>query len=34
MNNNTESTRYYSDKHEKSVCKALNAYQQSNSGAG
>ena len=34
MNNNTESTRYYSDKHEKSVCNALNAYQQSNSGAG
>lgn len=34
MNNNTESTRYYSDKHEKSVCKALNAYQQANSGAG
>lgn len=27
-------TRYYSDLQEKSVCKALNAYQQSNSGAG
>lgn len=31
---NKESTRYYSDKHEKSVCKALNARQVSNSGAG
>lgn len=30
---NTEATRYYSDIHEKSVCKALNAKQQSNSGA-
>lgn len=30
----TQSTRYYSDRHEKSVCKALNAKQQSNSGAG
>ena len=29
-----ESTRYYSDIHEKSVCKALNAVQCSNSGAG
>ena len=29
-----QSTRYFSDKHEKSVCKALNAVQQSNSGAG
>lgn len=27
-------TRYYSDIQEKSVCKLLNAYQQSNSGAG
>ena len=27
-------TRYYSDLHEKSVCKALGAVQQSNSGAG
>lgn len=34
VNKNTESTRYYSDKHEKSVCKALDAKQQSNSGAG
>lgn len=33
-NNNKESTRYWSDIHEKSVCKALNATQQSNSGAG
>ena len=33
-NINTESTRYYSDKHEKSVCDALNAIQQPNSGAG
>ena len=32
--NNKESTRYYSDLHEKSVCKAINAKQQSNSGAG
>ena len=32
--NNKESTRYYSDIHEKSVCKALGAKQQSNSGAG
>ncbi len=33
-NKNTESTRFYSDKHEKSVCKALGATQTSNSGAG
>lgn len=33
-NKNKESTRYFSDKHEKSVCKALGAKQQSNSGAG
>ena len=33
MNKNKESTRYYSDKHEKSVCKALGARQQPNSGA-
>lgn len=33
MNNNKESTRYYSDKHEKSVCKALGAGQTANSGA-
>ena len=31
---NIESTRYYSDRHEKSICKALGATQQSNSGAG
>ena len=31
---NKESTRYYSDLHEKSVCKALNGVQNSNSGAG
>lgn len=30
---NKESTRYYSDLHEKSVCKALNATQTPNSGA-
>ena len=34
MNKNKESTRYFSDRHEKSVCKALGATQQSNSGAG
>ena len=33
-NKNKESTRYFSDKHEKSICKALGASQQSNSGAG
>ena len=33
-NNNTNSTRYYSDAHEKSICKALGARQQANSGAG
>lgn len=27
-------TRYFSDIQEKEVCKLLNAYQQSNSGAG
>lgn len=32
--NNKESTRYYSDIQEKSVCKLLGATQQSNSGAG
>ena len=31
---NKESTRYFSDRHEKSVCKALGAIQQPNSGAG
>ena len=34
MNKNTDSTRYFSDKHEKSVCSAINAQQVSNSGAG
>lgn len=32
-NNNKESTRYYSDMHEKSVCKALGGNQTANSGA-
>ena len=32
-NKNYESTRFFSDAHEKSVCKALGATQQSNSGA-
>lgn len=32
-NSNTSSTRYYSDAHEKSICKALGARQQPNSGA-
>ena len=31
---NETSTRFYSDRHEKSICKALGARQQSNSGAG
>lgn len=31
---NTDATRFYSDIHEKSVCRALEAKQQSNSGAG
>lgn len=34
MSASKDSTRYYSDKHEKSVCKAFNAIQQPNSGAG
>lgn len=34
MTKNKESTRCFSDRHEKSVCKALGATQQSNSGAG
>ena len=34
MNKNKESTRYFSDLHEKSICRALGAKQQSNSGAG
>lgn len=29
-NKNSNSTRFYSDKHEKSVCKALGALQTSN----
>lgn len=33
-NTNQDSTRYYSDMHEKSVCKALGAKQTPNSGAG
>jgi len=33
-NTNADSTRYYSDAHEKSVCRALNAEQTPNSGAG
>ena len=31
---NKESTRYFSDQHEKSVCKAIGGEQVSNSGAG
>ena len=31
---NKESTRAYSDAHEKSVCKSLNAIQQPSSGSG
>lgn len=34
MAKNTDSTRYYSDIQEKSVCKALGGQQVSNSGAG
>lgn len=34
MNKNKDSTRYYSDAHEKSICKALGGKQNSNSGAG
>lgn len=33
MTKNKNSTRYYSDLHESSVCKALNAWKQPNSGA-
>ena len=33
-NKNDNSTRFYSDAHEKSVCRALNATQQPQSGAG
>ena len=32
-NKNKESTRYYSEKHENSVCGALGGYRQPNSGA-
>ena len=31
---NNNSTRYFSDNHEKAICKALGAYQVLNSGAG
>lgn len=34
MTKNKDSTRYYSSLHEDSVCKALGARKQSNSGAG
>ena len=34
MTKNKESTRFYSDAHEKSICKALGGTQNSNSGAG
>ena len=34
MTKDKNTTRYYSDLHEKSVCKALGARQQPNSGAG
>ena len=34
MTKNKESTRYYSTLHEESICKALGATRQSNSGAG
>ena len=33
-NKNTSATRYFSDNHEKSICKALGAKQTTNSGAG
>ena len=33
-NTNKQSTRYWSDLMEKSICKALGGEQQSNSGAG
>lgn len=32
-NRNKESTRYYSERHENSVCEALGGYRQPNSGA-
>ena len=34
MTKNKEATRYFSDAHEKSICKALGGKQNSNSGAG
>lgn len=34
MTKNLNSTRYYSNQQEQAVCKALNAQQQANSGAG
>lgn len=34
MTKNKESTRYFSDAHEKSICRALGGKQNSNSGAG
>ena len=34
MTKNKNSTRYYSSLHEDSICKALGATKQSNSGAG
>lgn len=34
MTKNKQCTRAYSDKHEKSICKALGGVQNSNSGAG
>ena len=33
MTNNKEATRYFSNRHEQSVCKALGGVQTSNSGA-
>ena len=33
-NNNEDSTRYYSDAQEKSICALTGAHQTSNSGAG
>ena len=34
MTKNISATRYFSDAHEKSICKALGGTQNSNSGAG
>ena len=33
MTKNKESTRYYSNNHEESICKALGGHRQPNSGA-